>query len=58
MTDNFRNASDQRMRYRAPLVKVIEIKSLGVLCGSDPSLTGWSNDGSYSDGGEMGEEGE
>ena len=55
MTDNFRNASDQRIRYRAPLVKVIGIKSLGVLCGSGPSLTGWGN-GSESDGGEMIEE--
>ena len=55
MTDNFINASDQSKRYRAPLVKVIEIKSQGVLCGSDPSLTGWGN-GSESDGGEMMEE--
>ena len=53
MTDNFRNASDQSKRYRAPLVKVIGIKSQGVLCGSDPSLAGWNNDGSHSDGGEM-----
>ena len=57
MTENFRNASDQSKRYRAPLVKVIEIKSQGLLCGSDLSLNGWSN-GSHSDGGEMGEEGE
>ena len=34
MTDNFRNASDQRMRYRAPLVKVVEVKAQHVLCGS------------------------
>ncbi len=52
MTDNFRNASDQSKRYRAPLVKVIEIKSQGLLCGSDLSLNGWSN-GSHSEGGEM-----
>ena len=58
MTDNIKSISDQSTRYRAPLVKVIEIKSQGVLCGSGPSLTGWNNDGSYSDGGEMGEEGE
>ena len=52
MTDNFRNASDQSKRYRAPLVKVVGIKSQGVLCGSDLSLNGWSN-GSNSEGGEM-----
>ena len=55
MTDNIKSISDQSKRYRAPLVKVIEIKSLGVLCGSGPSLTGWGN-GSESDGGEMIEE--
>ena len=55
MTDKISNASNQGLRYRAPLVKVIEIKSQGVLCGSDPSLTGWGN-GSESDGGEMIEE--
>lgn len=48
MTGNNRNASDRTLRYTSPLVKVIEIKSQGVLCGSDPSLTGWSN-GSHSD---------
>ena len=48
MTDNIKSISDQSKRYRAPLVKVIDIKAQGVLCGSDPSLTGWSN-GSHSD---------
>ena len=55
MTDNNRNASDQALRYRAPLMKVIEIKSQGVLCLSDPSLTGWSN-GSNSDNVDMEED--
>ena len=48
MTDNIRNASDQGLRYRAPQVKVIEVKAHGVLCLSDPSLNGWNN-GSNSD---------
>ena len=56
MTDNIKSISDQGLRYRAPLVKVIEIKSQGVLCGSEPSLTGWGN-GSNSDDVDM-EEGE
>ena len=51
-------SKDITKSYKAPQVKVIEIKSQGVLCGSDPSLTGWNNDGSHSEGGEMGEEGE
>ena len=55
MTDNISNASNQGLRYTSPRVKVVEIKSQGVLCGSDPSLTGWGN-GSESDGGEMIEE--
>ena len=58
MTDNIRNASNRTLRYTSPRVKVVEVKAQHMLCGSDPSLTGWSNDGSYSDGGEMGEEGE
>ena len=53
MTENFRNASNQGLRYTSPRVKVVGIKSQGVLCGSDPSLAGWNNDGSHSDGGEM-----
>ena len=49
-------SKDITKSYKAPQVKVIEIKSQGVLCGSDPSLTGWGN-GSNSDDVDM-EEGE
>lgn len=41
-------------RYKAPQVKVIEVKAQRVLCGSDPSLTDWDN-GSSSDDIDMGE---
>ena len=34
MTDNNRNASGRGMRYRAPQVKVIEVKARGILCQS------------------------
>lgn len=44
MKDNNRNASGRGMRYRAPQVKVIEVKAQGVLCGSldgSPSSNDW-----------------
>lgn len=46
MTDNNRKASDQGLRYRAPQVKVIEVKAQGVLCGSlygSPSSNDWNS---------------
>lgn len=52
MTDNNRNALDQSIRYRAPQVKVVKVNVQGILCLSDPSLTGWGN-GSNSNGGDM-----
>ena len=45
-------------RYTSPRARVVSVNMQRMLCGSDLSLTGWSNDGSHSDGGEMGEEGE
>ena len=48
MTDNIKSISDQGLRYTSPRVKVVEVKAQHVLCGSDPSLTGWGN-GSNSD---------
>ena len=41
MTDNFRNASDQRTRYRAPLVKVVEVNARGIMCQS-PGVNEWN----------------
>ena len=34
MTENFRNASNQGLRYTSPRVKVVEVKPQGMLCGS------------------------
>ena len=34
MTDNNRNASDKTAQYKTPQVKVIEVQSQHVLCGS------------------------
>ena len=35
MTDNIRNASDQGLRYRSPEVKVLFVKTQGILCFSN-----------------------
>ena len=47
MTDNFRNASCQALRYRSPQVKVVEVKARGILCQS-PVVNEW-NPGSDSE---------
>ena len=51
MTDNFRNASDQALRYRAPQMKVVEVNVLGIMCQS-PTVNDWDK-GSNSDGIDM-----
>ena len=56
MTDNFSNASNHGLRYTSPQVKVVEVNARGIMCQS-PGVNGYEN-GSNSDGGEMGEEGE
>lgn len=45
-------AMDSEKRYSSPRTKVVFVKAQGILCMSDPSLTGY-RDGSHSDGGDM-----
>ena len=53
MTENFRNALDQALRYTSPRVKVIEVNVRGIMCQS-PGVNGYES-GSNSDDIDMGE---